>query len=238
MLDTPKRRCRRTPYKTVLLAPSGKGGHVIVLNAGSENGFVNGASLVFQAKRSVASDYHSEMNSPRFERWFKEQLFPNIEPRSVIVIDNASYHSFQLKKLPSTSSRKAEIKSWWTKKQKQKYSMALAKVDGHDIVWLPPYHCDFNPIVMVWSQVNGYSATNNRLFAFAGGETLLDKAIALMTPENWARDCAHVVRLEEEAWEQDGAIGSVLDCIIITLGSYSSSCRNNDVSKLSGIEEL
>ncbi|KAL1431337.1 hypothetical protein MTO96_014350 [Rhipicephalus appendiculatus] len=56
--------------------------------------------------------------------------------------------------------------------------------------------------------------------------------------ENWARDCAHVVRLEEEAWEQDGAIESALDCIIITLGSDSSSCSDSSVSELSGIEEL
>ncbi|KAL1424333.1 hypothetical protein MTO96_020259 [Rhipicephalus appendiculatus] len=217
--------------------------------------------FITQAKKSVASDYHSEMDGPRFERWFKEQLLPKIEPRSIIVMDNASYHSVQLEKLPSTSSRKAEIQSWLTQKNipwsndqlkpeliqlvnqnKHRFSGyridALAKVAGHDIVRLPPYHCELNPIEMVWSHVKGYIAANNRSFTLAGVEALLDEAIALVTPENWVRDCAHVVHLEEEAWEQDGAIESMLDSIIITRGSDSSSCSDSSVSELSGIEEL
>ncbi|KAL1478404.1 hypothetical protein MTO96_035039 [Rhipicephalus appendiculatus] len=77
-----------------------------------------------------------------------------------------------------------------------------------------------------------------RSFTLAEVEALLDEAIALVTPENWARDCAHVVRLEEEAWEQDGAIESALDSIIITLGSDSSSCSDSSVSEFSGKKKL
>ncbi|XP_049274292.1 uncharacterized protein LOC125759487 [Rhipicephalus sanguineus] len=173
-----------------LRTPSGKGGRLIVLHAGSENGFLDGASLVFRAKKSVNSDYHNEMDGPRFERWFKEQLLPNIEPRTIIVMDNAPYQSVQLEKLPSTSSRKAEIQSWLTQKNipwsndqlkpeliqlvnqnKHRFSGyridALAKAAGHDIVRLPPYHCEFNPVEMVWSQVKGYIAANNRSFILA-----------------------------------------------------------------------
>ncbi|XP_037505681.1 uncharacterized protein LOC119382013 [Rhipicephalus sanguineus] len=159
------------------------------------------------------------------------------------------------------SSRKAEIQSWLTQesipwsndqlkpelvqlvnKNKHRFSGyridVLAKVAGHGIVRLPPFHCEFNPIEMVWSQVKGYIAANNRSFTLAGIEELLDEAIALVTPENWARHCAHVVRLEQEDWEQDGVIESTLGSIIITLGSDSSSCSDSSVSELSGIEEL
>ncbi|XP_037508195.1 uncharacterized protein LOC119383981 [Rhipicephalus sanguineus] len=176
-------------------------------------------------------------------------------------MDNAPYHSVQLETLPSTPSRKAEIQSWLTQKNipwsndqlkpdlnqlvnqnKHRFSEyridALAKVAGHYIVRLPPYHCEFNPIEMVWSQAKGYTAANNRPFTLAGVEKLLDEAIALVTPENRARGCAHVVRLEEEAREQDGAIESTLDSIIITLGSDSSSCSDSSVSELSSIEGL
>ncbi|XP_049274291.1 uncharacterized protein LOC125759486 [Rhipicephalus sanguineus] len=176
-----------------LRTPSGKGGRLIVFHAGSENDFVDRASLVFRAKKSVTSDYHNEMDGPRFERWFKEQLLPNIEPRSIIVMDSAPYQSVQLEKLPSTSSRMAEIQSWLTQKNipwsndqlkpeliqlvnqnKHRFSGyridAPAKAAGHDIVRLPHYHCEFNPIEMVWSQVKGYIAANNRSFTLAGVE--------------------------------------------------------------------
>ena len=40
-------------------------------------------------------DYHSNMSADKFEKWFAEQLLPNIEPHSVIIMDNPSCHSRQ-----------------------------------------------------------------------------------------------------------------------------------------------
>lgn len=72
---------------------------------------------VFRATKGVA-DYHTEMNAPRFEKWFTERFLTNIEQHSVIVMDNASYHGVQLEKAPSSSSLKASIQSWLTEKKK------------------------------------------------------------------------------------------------------------------------
>lgn len=47
-----------------------------------------------------------------FQKWFVEQLLTNIRPRSVIVMVNASYHTTQLEKVLSSSTRKAAIHSW------------------------------------------------------------------------------------------------------------------------------
>ena len=66
-----------------------------------KDGFIKKAKLVFQAKND--GDYHNQINSAVFEEWFKYQLLPNIPPNCVIVMDNASYHSRQLEKIPSSS---------------------------------------------------------------------------------------------------------------------------------------
>jgi hypothetical protein len=42
-----------------------------------KNGFFNDAKLVFLAKRNSA-DYHNEMDSKLFEKWFQNKLLPNI----------------------------------------------------------------------------------------------------------------------------------------------------------------
>lgn len=55
--------------------PSGKGQRLIVVHAGSVEGWVEGADLVFQLKTNSA-DYHDEMNSEHFMEWFTEQLLP------------------------------------------------------------------------------------------------------------------------------------------------------------------
>ena len=73
-----------------MTVPIGKGGR-LVLHAGTSKGFVPNALLMFRSKKT--GDYHEEMDHNRFCKWFEEQLLPNIDPNSVIVIDNAPYHT-------------------------------------------------------------------------------------------------------------------------------------------------
>lgn len=72
--------------------PSGKGPRLIILNARTTDGWVNGAQLVFQAKKRTG-DYHGQMNWDNFSLWFKNQLLPNIPSNSLIILDNAKYHN-------------------------------------------------------------------------------------------------------------------------------------------------
>ncbi|XP_011554813.3 uncharacterized protein LOC105386028 [Plutella xylostella] len=74
---------------TGLKNPSGKGKRLIITHVGSEDGFVEGALLVFESKKD--GDYHKEMNSDTFENWFKGMI-EKLPENSVIVMDNASYH--------------------------------------------------------------------------------------------------------------------------------------------------
>ena len=65
--------------------PSGKGGRLIILHAGSaENGFIENCEEVFKGK-FVDGDYHQEMNSKVFLNWFCNQLIPALDRPSVIV---------------------------------------------------------------------------------------------------------------------------------------------------------
>ena len=41
------------------------------------------------------------MNGDVFEHWFEEKLLPNLPEKCIIVLDNASYHSHQVKKIPT-----------------------------------------------------------------------------------------------------------------------------------------
>lgn len=103
-----------SPKATGVRQPTGKGSRLIILHAGTKNGFVNNTELVFQAKND--GDYHMQMNSILFEEWFRKQLLPNISPNSVIVMDNASYHSIKLERRPATSWRKSDLLEWLIKK--------------------------------------------------------------------------------------------------------------------------
>ena len=62
------------------------------MNAITQDGWVPGAKVTFKSTRKIG-DYHGQMNQELFEKWFREKLLPNIPDRSLIIMDNASYHN-------------------------------------------------------------------------------------------------------------------------------------------------
>jgi len=157
---------------TGLKQPSGKGERLIITHAGTATGgFIPNAELIFRAKKSDG-DYHGEMNGEVYEKWFTTQLLPNIPPQSVIVLDNAPYHSAKLEKVPRKGWKKQDIRDWLTRKgipwdddmiirellklvepHRNKYDLRriekIATEAGHIVLWLPPYHCELNIIELV-----------------------------------------------------------------------------------------
>ena len=93
---------------TGVMVPFSKGECMIVLHAGSSKGFIPNAKLVFKAHSSTG-DYHQEMNFNNIFKWLQEKLIPNLEPNSVLILDNAAYHNMQYDKCPTSASRKAEM---------------------------------------------------------------------------------------------------------------------------------
>lgn len=100
-------------------APSGQGMRSIICHVGNENGFADGAALVFRGKNAPqSSDYHTEMNAEVFLDWVEKRVFPVIPPSLVIVIDRATYHTVLTddSKPVKASFVKAEFAEWLVQK--------------------------------------------------------------------------------------------------------------------------
>ena len=139
---------------------------------GSQSGWVPGSAKVWKrtAKQGVMSDdYHSDINAEGFEAWLRIVL-PNLEPNSILVFDNAKYHSKQDENnAPKSTWKKQRLQDWlkahgvpfgpkdlrdtlWKKARDQSSKNPQYRVDdmikdaGHTVLRLPPYHCDLSPI--------------------------------------------------------------------------------------------
>ena len=107
--------CWQGPTTSGVIAPCNRGQRLIVVHAGCRDGFIPGAQLIYKASSS-SGDYHSQMDGGNFTRWI-QQMLPNLDCPCAIVMDNASYHSIQTDRAPTSSSRKADIKvmQWYGK---------------------------------------------------------------------------------------------------------------------------
>ncbi|CAH2086109.1 unnamed protein product [Euphydryas editha] len=57
-----------------------KGKRLIVVHIGSEDSFLEGVDLIFEAKKTDREgDYHSEMDAHNFEKWF-QYILTKVEP--------------------------------------------------------------------------------------------------------------------------------------------------------------
>lgn len=159
-----------------------KGKRYIIIHAGSEKGFVPNTLLIFSGTNKN-EDYHSEMNKINFTKWVTEKLIPNLHEASIIVMDNAPYHSVVLNKAPTSATKVADIKLWLLENNisfdetlrkpglltlvKQHKPEPIYEIDqlvgdhGHTVVRLPPYHCDLNPIELIWGIAKHKIASNN-----------------------------------------------------------------------------
>jgi transposase len=160
--------------------PSGKGPRLIIVHAMTRLGWVPGAELVVEAAKRTG-DYHGQMNWENFSTWFSDQLLPNIPSHSLIILDNAPYHTVVVEDaFPTPKSRKEQLCAWlsrndipWTpdRLKPELYDLCkkcapapeyrldqLAEACGHRILRTPQYHPELQPIETCWGIVKNYMA--------------------------------------------------------------------------------
>lgn len=245
-----------------LKQPTARGPRFALVNAGGEQGFVNGAEFTFLCKKNSA-DAHEEVDGECFEKWFQEQLLPNVPEGTVIVMDNASYHSRRQDKIPTSKNTKKEIQEWLESKNitfevdslkrdllelvnfhRTKYISyrvdIMAERKNCQVLRLPPYHCELNPIELVWAQVKHYVAMNNTRFQKNEMAALIREGYEKVTTENWQNYVEHVKKIEEGMWKAD-ELQDDLEPFIIRLGSPSGSSATRsltDSQGMSGVEPI
>ena len=118
-------------------------------------------------------DYHDSMNGDSYEQYFANSLCTNVPQGSLIVIDNAPYHSRNDETYPVSKWKKQQYIDWlkskdiavpkkilraelWTMSKQErdhfpaKIVESIANNAGHETLRLPQHYCELNPIEMVW----------------------------------------------------------------------------------------
>lgn len=207
--------------------PTGNGERLVLVNAITKDGWVPGAKLVFKSSRKTG-DYHGQMNWDLFSKWFSEKLIPNIPANSLIVMDNAPYHSILSENsAPTSGCSKARIQHWLELngvassadclkaelveiliKMAPASTFAideLAQKYGHEVVRTPPYHPELQPIEICWGVLKNEIARNCD-FTMKNLEIQLEEAFNKITAQTCRKIIKRVRAVEDKFWEEDAEL--------------------------------
>jgi len=208
----------------ILGKPTGKGDRLIIVNAVTRDGWVPNAKLVFKASRKTG-DYHSSMNCEVFKEWFEEYLLKNIPAKSLIIMDNASYHNVLTEEaFPKKSHSVKRLRDWlshngipWSRDmlKAELYELCyrfspkpeflvdnIANDHGHSILRTPPYHPELQPIETCWAIVKNHVAQHNDC-TMKKVNLLLDEGFKKVTPKTCRKLISKIAKQEDEFWAED-----------------------------------
>jgi hypothetical protein len=206
------------------------------------------------ATGTKSGDYHDEMNSKNFETWLRQQLIPNLPPHS-------SYHDVVDEKEPCSNTRKA-VRVDWLHKKNIDFDAGLTKPElyeiikkyrnmspdyrinkilgehGHEVVRLPPYRPEFNPVEKIWGVVKNWVATNNVTFKLNDVEALARRKFAELAPEVWVNTCNSVKKIEEAFIQKQHMLEEALDTLCFSVNTGSSDEEyDSDISGIFPLDE-
>lgn len=75
---------------------------------------------------------------------------------------------------------------------------------GFSVIRLPPYHCHYNPIEMVWSTLKRHVRERNTTFKISDVKDLFLEAVHTVKPEHWVKYVDHVKKQLDEDWKNEG----------------------------------
>ena len=93
----------------------------------------------------------------------------------------------------------------------------IAKRYGHEVLRLPPYHCDLNAIELIWADEKNFVALENKEMTLESVEKLFCKRRAEITAEMCEKCVQHVEHVERSYWKPDRIIDLKVDQLEISL---------------------
>ena len=103
----------------------------------------------------------------------------------------------------------------------------IAKDAGHKVVRLSPYHCQYNPIELIWAQVKKNIAEKNN-YKLADLKTLVKQSLDEVKPVNWLNAVNHTDKLQEDDARLDLSVDHVIDSFVINTEDTSDEESDYD----------
>ncbi|XP_025200515.1 uncharacterized protein LOC112598321 [Melanaphis sacchari] len=204
--------------------------------------FVEDLKLIFRNNNASCSEYdhHMSINAEVFKTWFISML-NNLNEPSVIVMNKAPYQSMFVNNFPKMNSQRSVLEEWLTNQNivfsseerlselrervkkliptcKQYELDEIAQQMDHEVIRLPPYPCQYNPIESIWIKVKADEELKNQNNVdMVDIERLVKAAVDAVTQEDWETFVGLAEERQDIDYEKEITKEIKLEPIISTL---------------------
>jgi len=199
---------------------------LIVVHIASIEGFVEGGLFCFKSTKN-------EIKDETFYEWFCEVL-PRLNDNCIIVMDNASYHSAKMNRIPTMDWKKKNIIKWLVSKNcavdnQMVKCQLMEMVDQVSPVYdkylideealktnkavlrFPPYHNQLNPFDSAWPLVINHVKQNNTTGKLTDVQKLLIDGVQRITPDMWTDFISRTIKEEDKLYDLEFITDEILD---------------------------
>lgn len=182
--------------------------------------FIAIPSLVLTIKINICSGLQVPENfgkgGSRFSYSIRQRAVPLKTHRTCAKHELAEGRHTSMAAKKGTNYNESEIKAQLLSKinkdnYKQKVVDEMAANKNVIVLRLPPYHCELNPIELIWAQLKSYVGRNNKTFKMAEVKELLKEGLSKIGTASWTKCIEHVIKEENKMMQLDGLIDSATD---------------------------
>lgn len=207
----------------------------LLMHAGGDMGFIKEAEWLHKTEANN-TEHRDEISKERFIKWLKETLIPNLPQNSIVVLDNAPYHSAVQEKKPKCYSRRSEMVKWlrdhnvdFEEDMLRSQLYELIKVNkpprvdvvdtvlntaGHEVLRLPANHSDLSPIEYIWKLIKQKIADSKVQQFGTDLEQVVSEALTSVTNDDWEKEVSCVKQLEKDYWEREMLLDKNIEVLL------------------------
>lgn len=231
-------------YLNELEVPKGKANKIIICLAGSSSsGFMKDSKLNFHCRSDLSKDYHSLTNSVDIKIWFI-QILQNLKEPSIIVMDNVWYnwvHSENYSKecisklqkwllekgiefspLDTSEELRRRVEQVIHKEKKNDLNEVALSM-AHEVVQLPQYHYQYNPINLIWERVKSKFVKQNTSIKLEDVEQSFYETLNSVTVDEWKSCVTFCHKLQNDDYVKEVSRNKILKSIVKTTNSDDSN---------------
>lgn len=209
-----------------------------VVQTAGINGFISNGLLTCKSVLKKEIKFFRALTYGEYVKWLEEKMIPNLPPKSIVVIHKCPYFKKQVDKAPSLNATRTEMRLWLMRRgipysndfykfdlyelicknklpsaKKYVLNLIFAKY-GHTVLHLPRFVPDWNPMAIIWKDLNIKLKSQMNLTSLDALETSIKQFFDDISLDRWVFQTDLAKLYEKKYYDREQKLDDIEDALL------------------------